>query len=413
MATINYKDIYSVLSEQDQLHLLKYYGELTPERQQALLEQINTIDWDLIRTATQTSSESKEDKKQIEPLGAMELSEIEKRHDEFEALGLEALRAQKVGAVLLAGGQGTRLGFDKPKGMFNIGVTKPLYIFQCLINNLMDVVKQAGAWVPLYIMTSQKNHDETTSFFREHQYFGYDPAYIHFFKQDMAPSVDYNGKVMLEAKDRISLSPNGNGGWFSSLCRAGYLKEMQEKGIEWLSVFSVDNVLQRINDPVYVGAVIASGCDCGGKVVRKVSPEERVGVLCKEDGKPAIVEYYEMTDDMRNLRDENGNLLYNFGVTLNYLFRLKRLEDIRSQKLPIHIVEKKIPCLDENGKEVKPEAPNGYKFEDLVLDMIHMMDSCLPYEVVRENEFAPVKNKEGADSVDTARKLLKKNGVQI
>ena len=248
---------------------------------------------------------------------------------------------------------------------------------------------------------------------QRYQYFGYDPAYIHFFKQDMAPSVDYNGKVMLEAKDRISLSPNGNGGWFSSLCRAGYLKEMQEKGIEWLSVFSVDNVLQRINDPVYVGAVIASGCDCGGKVVRKVSPEERVGVLCKEDGKPAIVEYYEMTDDMRNLRDENGNLLYNFGVTLNYLFRLKRLEDIRSQKLPIHIVEKKIPCLDENGKEVKPEAPNGYKFEDLVLDMIHMMDSCLPYEVVRENEFAPVKNKEGADSVDTARELLKKNGVQI
>lgn len=117
----------------------------------------------------------------------MELSEIEARHDEFEALGLEALRAQKVGAVLLAGGQGTRLGFDKPKGMFNIGVTKPLYIFQCLINNLMDVVKQAGAWVPLYIMTSQKNHDETTAFFREHQYFGYDPAYIHFFKQDMAP----------------------------------------------------------------------------------------------------------------------------------------------------------------------------------------------------------------------------------
>ena len=229
MAMINYEDIYSVLSEQDQLHLLKYYGELTPERQQALLEQISTIDWDLIRTATQTSSESKEDKKKIEPLGAMELSEIEKRHDEFEALGLEALRAQKIGAVLLAGGQGTRLGFDKPKGMFNIGVTKPLYIFQCLINNLMDVENQSGAWVPLYIMTSQKNHDETTAFFREHQYFGYDPAYIHFFKQDMAPSVDYNGKVMLEAKDRISLSPNGNGGWFSSLCRAGYLKEMQEK----------------------------------------------------------------------------------------------------------------------------------------------------------------------------------------
>ena len=138
-----------------------------------------------------------------------------------------------------------------------------------------------------------------------------------------------------------------------------------------------------------------------------------MGVLCRESGKPAIVEYYEMTDDMRSLRDENGNLLYNFGVTLNYLFRLKRLEEIREKKLPVHIVEKKIPYIDENGNEVKPEAPNGYKFEDLVLDMIHMMDSCLPYEIVREKEFAPVKNREGVDSVDTARELLTKNGVQI
>ncbi|HIX78149.1 MAG TPA: UDPGP type 1 family protein [Candidatus Fusicatenibacter merdavium] len=413
MSSPTYEQIYTLLQEQDQLHLLKYYEELEPDRQASLLEQISAIDWNLIHMVGQKPVSETEAEKKIEPLGAMELSEIEQRHDEFEAIGLEALRAQKTGAVLLAGGQGTRLGFDKPKGMFNIGVTRPLYIFECLINNLMDVVKQAGAWVPLYIMTSQKNHEETTSFFREHDYFGYDPEYIHFFRQDMAPSVDYNGKVLLEAKDRISLSPNGNGGWFSSLCRAGYLEDMHKKGIEWLSVFSVDNVLQRINDPVYVGAVLASGCDCGGKVVRKASPEERVGVLCKESGKPAIVEYYEMTDDMRLLRDENGNLLYNFGVTLNYLFRLKRLEEIRTQKLPVHIVEKKIPYINEKGEEVKPETPNGYKFEELVLDMIHMMDSCLPYEIVRENEFAPVKNREGVDSVDTARELLTRNGVQL
>lgn len=413
MSSPTYEQIYTLLQEQDQLHLLKYYEELEPDRQASLLEQISAIDWNLIHMVGQKPVSETEAEKKIEPLGAMELSEIEQRHDEFEAIGLEALRAQKTGAVLLAGGQGTRLGFDKPKGMFNIGVTRPLYIFECLINNLMDVVKQAGAWVPLYIMTSQKNHEETTSFFREHDYFGYDPEYIHFFRQDMAPSVDYNGKVLLEAKDRISLSPNGNGGWFSSLCRAGYLEDMHKKGIEWLSVFSVDNVLQRINDPVYVGAVLASGCDCGGKVVRKASPEERVGVLCKESGKPAIVEYYEMTDDMRLLRDENGNLLYNFGVTLNYLFRLRRLEEIRTQKLPVHIVEKKIPYINEKGEEVKPETPNGYKFEELVLDMIHMMDSCLPYEIVRENEFAPVKNREGVDSVDTARELLTRNGVQL
>ena len=413
MSTPSYEEIYTTLKQQNQLHLLKYYDQLTPDRQAALLEQIHSIDWELIGLTKKAPSADEDAPKDIEPLGAMELSEIERRREEFTSIGLDALRARKTGAVLLAGGQGTRLGFDKPKGMFNIGVSKTLYIFQCLINNLMGGVKQAGAWVPLYIMTSQKNHEDTTAFFREHDYFGYNPDEVHFFRQDMAPSVGYDGKVLMEARDRISLSPNGNGGWFSSLCRAGYLKEMQEQGIEWLTVFSVDNVLQRINDPAYVGAVIASGCDCGGKVVRKASPDERVGVLCKESGKPAIVEYYEMTDDMRSLRDENGALLYNFGVTLNYMFRLERLVDILNRKMPVHIVEKKIPFIDENGTEVKPDAPNGYKFEELVLDMIHMMDSCLPYEVVRENEFAPVKNKEGVDSVDTARALLVKNGVEI
>lgn len=413
MATINYEDIYSVLSEQDQLHLLKYYGELTPERQQALLEQISTIDWDLIRTATQTSSEGKEDKKQIEPLGAMELSEIEARHDEFEALGLEALRAQKVGAVLLAGGQGTRLGFDKPKGMFNIGVTKPLYIFQCLINNLMDVVKQAGAWVPLYIMTSQKNHDETTAFFQEHQYFGYDPAYIHFFKQDMAPSVDYNGKVMLEAKDRISLSPNGNGGWFSSLVKAGLLSDIHQRGVEWINIFAVDNVLQRIADPLFIGATILNGKVSGSKVVRKVDAYEKMGVLCLEDGRPSVVEYYEMSKDMAESTDEAGNLRYAFGVILNYLFRVDKLEEIVERELPVHVVEKKIPYLAEDGTLVKPEEPNGYKFETLVVDMIRMMDNNLPFEVVREREFAPIKNLHGVDSLDSARELLQKNGIEL
>lgn len=413
MPSLTYETAVAVLKEQHQMHLLNYYNELNASQQASLLNQIAGLDWNLIRLSISQTDTAKTEGKKIEPLGAMELSEIERRHGEFEILGLESLRAQKVGAVLLAGGQGTRLGFDKPKGMFNIGVTKPLYIFECLINNLMDTVKQANAWIPLYVMTSEKNHAETTAFFEKHQYFGYAPEYVHFFIQDMAPCVDYSGKILMESKDRISFSPNGNGGWFSSLCRAGYLTDMQKAGIEWLSVFSVDNVLQRINDPAFVGAVIASGCDCGGKVVRKVSPDEHVGVLCRENGKPAIVEYYEMTDDMRNLKDENGTLLYNFGVTLNYLFRLDRLEEIRNRKLPIHIVEKKIPYLGENGTLIKPESPNGYKFENLVLDMIHMMNSCLPYEVVRKKEFAPVKNKEGSDSVDTARVLLKKNGVEL
>lgn len=409
---MTYEQIKDILIKHDQLHLLKYYDKLTEEQQANLLAQISSVNWHLLELL-QNRQDTETVKGKLEPLGALEVSEIEKRKEEFTQIGIEALKAQKVGAVLLAGGQGTRLGFDKPKGMFNLGITKELYIFECLINNLMDVVNQINTWVPLYIMTSDKNHEDTVHFFEEKQYFGYNKDFIRFFKQDMAPSVDFNGKLLMEDKDRLSLSPNGNGGWFHSLQNAGLISHMKELGVEWLTVFAVDNVLQRINDPAYVGAVIASGCDCGGKVVRKADPYERVGVLCLEDGKPSIVEYYEMTDDMIHLRDENGNLLYNFGVILNYMFRLDKLEEIVKKELPVHIVEKKVPYMDETGTFIKPDKPNGYKFEELVLDMIHLMDSCLPYEVVRNREFAPIKNPTGVDSVESARALLQENGVTL
>jgi len=281
------------------------------------------------------------------------------------------------------------------------------------MNNLLDVVNKAGVFIPLYIMTSEKNNKDTVDFFEEHDYFGYDRNFVKFFIQDMAPSADRNGKVLMESKSCISLSPNGNGGWFSSMVRAGLLDELKEKNIKWINVFAVDNVLQRIADPAFVGAVSLSGCQSGSKVVSKASPDERVGVLCLEDGKPSIVEYYEMTEKMRTMREENGRLSYNYGVILNYLFSLERLEEIVNEKLPIHVVEKKIPHMNDEGELICPETPNGYKFETLVLDMVHMQNSCLSYEVEREKEFAPVKNAVGVDSVDSARELLRKNGIEL
>ena len=195
--------------------------------------------------------------------------------------------------------------------------------------------------------------------------------------------------------------------------RNGLLTKIHEMGIEWLNIFAVDNVLQKIADPVFVGAVLESGVEVGAKVVRKATPDEKVGVMCLEDGRPSIVEYYELNDDMRDERNEKGEYAYNFGVILNYLFSVSALERMMSKKLSLHIVEKKINCLDSEGNEVKPEAPNGYKFEQLVLDMIHDLDSCLPFEVIRDKEFAPIKNPTGVDSVESARELLKKNGVEL
>ncbi|HAJ96124.1 MAG TPA: UDP-N-acetylglucosamine pyrophosphorylase, partial [Ruminococcus sp.] len=245
------------------------------------------------------------------------------------------------------------------------------------------------------------------------KYFGYNPEYVHFFVQDMAPAVDPSGQILLEEKGRIATSPNGNGGWFSSMVKAGYLGLLQREGIEWLNIFAVDNVLQRIADPCFIGATVLSGSESGAKVVAKADPQERVGVLCLEDGKPSIVEYYEMTDEMITRREPDGKLSYNYGVILNYLFRTDKLTEILNNSLPVHVVNKKVPYVDENGNLVKPTEPNAYKFETLVLDMIHLHESCLSYEVQRDYEFAPVKNPDGVDSVVTARELLKKNGVTI
>lgn len=408
---MTYIEALEKLEKWGQTHVLQYFDELTQDEQQELLTQIEETDFSVVESCKHKEELNK--KGVISPLAAMELPEIQAGADSFRKTGIEAIKAGKVGAVLLAGGMGTRLGSDDPKGMYNIGLTKDVYIFERLIVNLMEVVEQAGAWVPLFIMTSDKNKEATEKFLKEHDFFGYNKEFVWFFKQDMAPASDYEGKVYMEEKWKMSTSPNGNGGWYSSMEKGGINQIVHEKGIEWLNVFAVDNVLQRIADPVFVGATIQKKCAVGAKVVRKNAPDEKVGVMCLEDGRPSIVEYYELTEELMNAKDEKGEPAYNFGVILNYLFREADLKAMLEQKLPLHVVEKKIPYLNQDLEYVKPEEPNGYKFEGLVLDMIHQMDSCLPFEVVREKEFAPIKNKTGVDSVESARALLAANGVQL
>ncbi|MGN0345992.1 MAG: UTP--glucose-1-phosphate uridylyltransferase [Lachnospiraceae bacterium] len=408
---MTYEQAVEKLKPYGQLHILKYFEELDATRKEALLTQIDATDFSILENCKNGKIEIP--KGIISPLQALEIAQIKEKEEEYTKLGLSAIQEGKVGAVLLAGGMGTRLGSDDPKGMYNIGITKDVFIFQRLVENLMDVTKQANAWIPLYIMTSDKNHEKTINFFAAHNYFGYPREYVFFFQQEMAPATDYEGKIFLEEKYHMSTSPNGNGGWFLSMDRAGILDRVHEAGVEWLNVFSVDNVLQRIADPCFVGATISAGAQVGSKVVRKKNRDEKVGVMCLEDGKPSIVEYYELTEEMLEAKDAKGDPAYNFGVILNYLFRVDALETIMEKKLPLHMVEKKIPYIDEAGNLQKPEVPNGYKFEQLVLDMIHELDSCLPYEVVREYEFAPIKNKTGVDSVDSARKLCAQNGIEL
>lgn len=408
---MNRNELSLLLKKHNQEHLISYYDNLSQDDKYKLVAQIEKVDWKLINLIQQENQQEKSGL--FEPLEGMSIEQIESSKNLYYDLGIRAIQTGKVAAVLLAGGQGTRLGCEGPKGMVNIGLTKEVYIFELIFNNLLDTAKAANTWIPLYIMTSIKNNEQTISFLKEHDFFGYPKEFVTFYIQDMTPSVDYGGKLLMEAPDQLSLSPNGNGGWFSSMIKANLLSDLHYRQIEWINVFAVDNVLQKIADPYFIGATIATNHLSGAKVVKKANPNERVGVLCLEDGKPSIVEYYEMTDDMINERKDNGELSYAFGVILNYLFRLDKLEDILKYELPVHVVEKKIPYLSVDGKYIEPTEPNGYKFEELVLDMVHLFDNCLPFEVIRENEFAPIKNATGVDSISTAQQLLMKHGYDL
>lgn len=409
---MNYQEAYGKLKAKGQEHLLSCFETLNETEQANLLSQIEELDLGFLDLIGEAPDALKGDPVYA-PLPAFTAEEIDDKRAEYEEAGLKAIREGKTAAVLLAGGQGTRLGFDHPKGMYNVGITRALYIFECLMNNLMRVTKRAGVSVPFYVMTSEINHDETVAFFEAHDYFGYDRSYVRFFKQDMAPCAGYDGKVLMENPGRIATSPNGNGGWFHSLKKAGLVEDLKARGCEYIDVFAVDNVLQRILDPAFVGVTLLKKADVGAMVVSKADPRERVGVICTKNDHPSIVEYYEITDDMANLKDENGRLLYNYGVILNYLLSLDKLEAIAGKRMPVHVVEKKIPNWSKENGFVKPDSPNGYKFELLILDMIELMDSCVPFEVRREEAFAPIKNPTGVDSVESARALLLKNGVNL
>ena len=405
------------LHEFGQEKLAAYFNGLSEEGKAAMLEQADRIDFACLEFIH--AKENEKPRGLITPIKTMKLDEIAEKKEEFRKKGLEAIKNGKVGALCLGGGMGTRLGSEHAKGMYDIGVTKPLYIYQRMFENMLDVVKEAGAFFHIFIMTSYINHDETIEFLKEHNFFGYNPDYVSFFRQDMAPCLDENGDILLEAPDRMAMSPNGNGGFYSSLVNCGLDKKAKENGIEFINVYAIDNVLQRIADPVFVGAVIESGRASGAKVVVKADPKEKVGAICLEDGAPSVVEYYEMTDELLNAKNEEGEAAYNYGVILNYLFKLDVMDKFVKAKLPFHVVKKKVPYIEFDEKEekgyrfVKPEAPNGYKLETLTLDMVHLMGTCLPFEVVREKEFAPIKNPTGVDSVESARKLLELNGIGL
>jgi UDP-N-acetylglucosamine/UDP-N-acetylgalactosamine diphosphorylase len=393
-----------------QPHLLKFYKQLAPIGQAKLLDEILSVDFELINSLYQ-----KLVLKPLNPIGAARLAPLTPkdwqscdRHSrqQYHDLGLDLIRAGKVAAVLVAGGQGTRLGHSGPKGLFNLGLPSQKSLFQLQTERLLNLARRTGNSLPWYIMTSAENHRETAEFFHTHANFGYPAEDLFFFPQDQLPVIDQTGKILLTAPDKISLGPNGNGGCFLALEKSGALADMERRGVEWVFLYGIDNALVRICDPGFIGFTAANRFPSASKVVAKTAPPESVGVLCYRNGRPAIIEYTEMPPELTEQRDNAGNLLYGNANIVTHLFRRDFLAQNAGSNLPYHVAHKKIATIDAHGDSIQPEQPNAYKFELFMFDIFPLLTDMAALQVKREEEFAPVKNKEGNDSPETARRLL-------
>ncbi len=324
-----------------------------------------------------------------------------------KAAGEDALRAGRVAAFTVAGGQGTRLGYDGPKGTFRVTPLKQKPLFQVFAEKIHAAGRRYGKPLHWFIMTSHANHAATESFFAENKHFGLDAARVHFFRQGRMPAVDFNGKILLETKSSLALSPDGHGGSLRALARSGSLDVMQREGIDTLSYFQVDNPLVRCIDPAFIGWHLLKRSEMTSKMVPKAYAGEKVGHFCTQDGHTVVVEYSDLPMAMQEEKDAQGGLRYLAGsIAIHMLDRefVRRMSTGgEGVALPFHRADKKIPTVDAQGAAVKPEKPNGVKFELFVFDALPFAKNPVVIETLRADDFSPVKNAEGLDSPKTCR----------
>ncbi|MCB1229758.1 MAG: UDPGP type 1 family protein [Verrucomicrobiae bacterium] len=331
------------------------------------------------------------------------------RWEEAFETGEAALRAGRVAAFTVAGGQGTRLGFDGPKGTFPVTPIRKAPLFQVFAEKIRAASNRYGKPMPWYIMTSVINHEETVDFFERHGYFGLGPDRVHFFSQGLMPAVDEEGKILLAEKGRIALSPDGHGGSLRALVRSGAIDRMEADGIDTISYFQVDNPLVRCLDPAFIGFHLLGESEMSSKALPKAYPEEKVGVFCRNgEGRDVVIEYSDMPERLATERDDDGQLRFRAGSIAIHVFDrdfVKRLGagDDPDAVLPFHKAHKKVAFVDDAGKPVEPDSPNAWKFEMFVFDALPFAKNPVIIETAREDDFSPVKNAEGADSPKTCR----------
>ena len=404
------KNYIDLLKKYNQEHILNYLNMIDEEKKKNLINQIEKINFEELKKLYEISNRDNTKAIKgiiIEHIPFVDKYKLEKeRKEALTKIGEDIIKNNKYAVVTMAGGQGTRLGHDGPKGTFKLDVKpKSKYLFEILAENLLRENKKYGVVIPWYIMTSTENNEKTVSFFEEHNYFGYQKEDIKFFKQGNLPLLSEDGKLLIDEDYNIKIASDGNGSIYKSMKNEGILSDMKKRGIEWIFIGAVDNAILNMCDPILLGLTIDEKNEVASKSVVKANPHEKVGVFCKKDSRPAVIEYTELPDQLAEETDEEGELLYGESHIMCNLYSLKALEKIAEQNLPYHSAHKKANYLDENGKLVKSEVPNGYKYEAFIFDGFNYFDNMTILRGRREEDFAPIKNKEGVDSPETAIKL--------
>ncbi len=406
---MNESDVKKLFEDNGQEHVFGFWNELDPSQKNNLIESCSQVDFKWLKERcdnVKNGINEIEIPTDITPAPVICLTDT-KDHKEATVLGIEALKAGKVGVFLVAGGQGSRLGFNGPKGCYEVGPCTNKTLFQWHAEQIRASSIRYGVSIPWYIMTSTLNHDDTEKFFKDNDYFGLGAENVKCFKQRMVPSVDLNYKLILAQKDGLAVNPDGHGGCFWALCNRGALDDMKTRGIEYLSYFQVDNPLVKIIDPLFIGYHVKAGAQMSSKILKKAYPEEKVGHICLDEGKTTVIEYSDMPEDQMHAKGDDGELKFWAGSIAIHILSTSFVDEVGGQaKLPWHVAHKKIPFIDDFGSHVVPSSNNGIKFETFVFDALPITSSSITLEVAREEEFAPVKNADGLDSPASCRQLM-------
>lgn len=406
---MGYDELFSKAKTYGQEHIFNFWNELSTLQKEDLLHQVEDIDFDQVKYFNSIKNTKKEDPSpsSISAHGSISKDEIINSKEDIFDLGEDAIKNGSVACLLLAGGQGSRLGFDGSKGCFEIMPVTNKSLFESFAEQIIANEKKYDTTLNWYIMTSELNNNMTIDFFTSHDFFGLNKDRVHFFSQKTIPAIDEDGKLILASKHEIFKNPDGTAGVYGALKRNGLLDHANNNDIDYFSFINVDNPIVEIFDPSFIGLMIKNNSEFGSKVIKKVDPQEKVGLVCKVDDKSTILEYSNISEDLLKARTDDGELLLN-NANLNILM-IKRsfINKISSDDNIKYIVaHKQIPHLTSSGEFINPKQPNGYKFERLVFDAMPLANNTSIILANREDEFAPVKNASGNDSPQTSKEMV-------